>query len=121
MTAEELIDDPGFLAYKFNFETESVEFLPVDRDELRKVASLKRGNFDSDKTLHAVPLAEIAALLESRATDPRGDAPRFIFVHRLFCRAAWTSTVSASACASRRLSSTPQTRSDFNGVRVRRI
>ena len=90
MTAEELIDDPGFLAYKFNFETESVEFLPVDRDELRKVASLKRGNFDSDKTLRAVPLAEIAALLESRATDPRGDAPRFIF-HTAYCASTFLS------------------------------
>ncbi|HNP63664.1 MAG TPA: hypothetical protein PKH39_06970 [Woeseiaceae bacterium] len=90
MKDEDLLNDPGFLAYKLNFETENVEFLPVDRDEIRKVPSLKRGSFDTARTLQAVPLAKVAALLDSPDPGPTGAAPRFIF-HTAYCASTFLS------------------------------
>lgn len=90
MTAEDLVNDPGFLAYKLDFETENVEFLPVDRDEIRQVPSLKRGNFDPGKQSHAVPLAKIVDLLQSHEPEQSGSPPRFIF-HTAYCASTFLS------------------------------
>ena len=39
-----LIHSSNYLAYKFNFNTENVEFLPIERNEIRQVSALKQEN-----------------------------------------------------------------------------
>lgn len=89
-TADELINDSQYLAYKFNFDTETISFLPVAADEIRQAASLSRDNFDSSRKLVDVPLATLIdnAILPQQAlvTKP----PRFIF-HTAFCASTFLS------------------------------
>ncbi len=59
-TVKDLINNPDYLAYKFNFNTENVEFLPVSRDEIRKVSALKHEFIDPDsKTYRTSPLLNL--------------------------------------------------------------
>lgn len=86
----ELIRDPGYLAYKFNFNTENVEFLPVTRSEIRRVSALKHDFIDPSRQLIPVPLAELVPLLGAGQPAAADNPPRFIF-HTAFCASTFLS------------------------------
>jgi len=88
--AKDFINNPSFLAYKFNFETESVAFLPIERDEIRRVKSLKRDYIDPCRQLTEVPLSELVELLDCPNHDLINNPPRFIF-HTAFCASTFLS------------------------------
>jgi hypothetical protein len=90
VNAKDLINDPSFLAYKFNFDTESVAFLPIERDEIRRVKSLKRGYVEPGRQFTEVPLSELVGLLESPDQDLSDNPPRFIF-HTAYCSSTFLS------------------------------
>ena len=90
MIAKDFINDPSFLAYKFDFETESIAFLPIERDEIRRVKSLKRDYIDPSRQLTEVPLSELVELLDSPNHDLINNPPRFIF-HTAFCASTFLS------------------------------
>jgi hypothetical protein len=85
---KDLINNPDYLAYKFNFRTENVEFMPVSRQEMRRVSSLSREFIDSNRQLVPVPLAQLAPMLKTQA--PPAEAPRFIY-HTAFCSSTFLS------------------------------
>ena len=89
-TVKDLINNPDYLAYKFNFNTENVEFLPISRDEIRKVSALKHEFIDPTRKLIAVPLAELAPLLDSPGQSLAENPPRFIF-HTAYCASTFLS------------------------------
>ena len=86
----DLVNDKNYLAYRFNFNTENVEFLPVSRDEIRRVSALKREYIDANRQLVPVPLAELAPLLDAPANAFEDAPPRFIF-HTAFCASTFLS------------------------------
>ena len=90
MIAKDLINDPNFLAYKFNFETEYVAFLPIERAEIRQVNCLKQDYIDSSRELIEVPLAELVELLDPPNHAFINNPPRFIF-HTAFCASTFLS------------------------------
>ena len=86
----DLVNDKNFLAYRFNFNTENVEFLPISRDEIRRVSALKREYIDANRQLVPVPLTELAPLLDTQANTLKDAPPRFIF-HTAFCASTFLS------------------------------
>ena len=90
VNAKDLINDPNFLAYKFNFDAEKLAFLPIDRDEIRQVSSLKRDNIDSSREFIEVPLAEVVGQLDAQYQAVTNNPPRFIF-HTAFCASTFLS------------------------------
>lgn len=87
---KDLVNNPDYLAYKFNFATENVEFLPINRSDIRRVSSLSREFIDSSRQLIPVPLAQLAPMLNS-STQPLVKNPtRFIF-HTAFCASTFLS------------------------------
>lgn len=88
--AKDLISDPQYLAYKFNFDSETLAFLPIERDEIRRVKALKRDFIDPGRELIEVPLAELLALPDATEARPGDNAPRFIF-HTAFCSSTFLS------------------------------
>lgn len=86
----DLTSNPGFLAYKFNFNTENVEFLPINSDEIRKVNSLKLEYIDPNRKLIPVPLSELLPLANAPDETLRENPPRFIF-HTAFCASTFLS------------------------------
>jgi len=86
----DLINSENYLAYRFNFNTEKVEFLPVNRDEIRRVSALKREYIDANRQLIPVPLAKLVPLLESPSQSLPYNPPRFIF-HTAFCASTFLS------------------------------
>ncbi|MBT8071794.1 MAG: hypothetical protein HKP21_09530 [Xanthomonadales bacterium] len=85
MTAvNDLISSPDFLAYKFDFNTEKVSFLKIDRDEIRRVSALKLEYIDPNRQMIEVPLADLTGWLGTRNQVPFVNPPRFIF-HTAFC------------------------------------
>ena len=84
------IYDPAFLAYKFNFETEHVEFLPIDRRAIRQAASLNRESLGGTQQTIAVPLAEFIGLLDNADSALRKQSLRFIY-HTAFCASTFLS------------------------------
>lgn len=89
-TANDLINSPDYLAYKFNFNTEQVEFLPVTRDEIRRANSLSRTVIDANRQLIPLPLADLVPLLDAAGPALPGSTPRFIF-HTAFCSSTFLS------------------------------
>jgi hypothetical protein len=88
--ATELAYNPDYLAYRFDFATENVEFLPITRGDIRRVSALKHTFIDPDRKLVHVPLAKLAPLLESPDPSLSERAPRFIF-HTAFCTSTFLS------------------------------
>ncbi|MGA9574906.1 MAG: hypothetical protein WBS20_13270 [Lysobacterales bacterium] len=86
----DLINNENYLAYRFNFNTENVEFLPVERHEIRRVSALKHAYIDANRQLIPVPLAEFVALAESPGQSLAENPPRFIF-HTAFCASTFLS------------------------------
>lgn len=87
---EDLIGDSNFLAYKFNFDTENVSFLPIEGDEIRQVTCLKREYFDPSRQLIEVPLAALVELVNSPHQALMDNPPRFIF-HTAYCASTFLS------------------------------
>jgi hypothetical protein len=87
---KDLINSPDYLAYKFNFATENVEFLPLSKSDIRRVSSLSREFIDSSRQLIPVPLAQLAPMLNSPAKPLVENPPRFIF-HTAFCASTFLS------------------------------
>ena len=86
----DLISSTNYLAYKFNFNTENVEFLPVKPGEIRQVSALKLEYMDASRQLIPVPLTELAPLLSSPNQSLLENPPRFIF-HTAFCASTFLS------------------------------
>lgn len=86
----DLIKSPDYLAYKFNFNTENVEFLPIKRGEIRQVSSLSRHIIDPSRQFIPVPLSELTPLLNSPKQSLLENPPRFIF-HTAFCSSTFLS------------------------------
>ena len=82
--------NPEYLAYRLNFETENVEFLPVSRSELRQAHSLSRQALGPGRQLVPVSLTELAPLLEDADRLNEAAPPRFIF-HTAFCSSTFLS------------------------------
>ena len=87
---KDLINSPDFLAYKFNFNTENVEFLPIERSEIRQVSSLSRQVIDPGRQLIPVALSELTPLLNSPDQSLTKKPARFIF-HTAFCASTFLS------------------------------
>lgn len=88
--ANDPIYDPAFLAYKFNFDTENIEFLQVGRSDIRQAASLNRMSLGGSRPTIAVPLSDFVALLDSGSNALRAKSLRFIF-HTAFCASTFLS------------------------------
>ena len=86
----ELISSTNYLAYKFNFDTENVEYLPIKPGEIRQVSALKLEYMDASRQLVPVPLTELAPLLGSPNQSLLENPPRFIF-HTAFCASTFLS------------------------------
>jgi hypothetical protein len=85
MTAvNDLISSPDFLAYKFDFNTEKISFIRIDRDEIRRVSALKLEYIDPDRRMFEVPLSSLTGLMEAANGAALETPPRFIF-HTAFC------------------------------------
>lgn len=87
---KDLINNPNFLAYRFDFNTENVAFLPMERDEIRQVSCLKREYIDASRQLVEVPLSDLAELANSSHQTLIDNPPRFIF-HTAFCASTFLS------------------------------
>jgi hypothetical protein len=85
-----VVNDPNYLAYGFDFNTENVVFLPVQRDEIRRVSCLKRDFIDPERQFLQVPLAQLVDLVNASAQALRDNPPRFIF-HTAFCSSTFLS------------------------------
>jgi hypothetical protein len=90
VVTEDLINDSNYLAYKFNFDTECLSFLAINRDEIRQVSSLKQSEIDANRQFIDVPLAQVAAVLDSADQSLSDNPPRFIF-HTAFCGSTFLS------------------------------
>jgi hypothetical protein len=86
----ELINNPDYLAYKFNFSTENVEFLRINRSEIRRVSALKLEYIDPGRRLVAVPLADLVSVANSADHSLVDNPPHFIF-HTAFCASTFLS------------------------------
>lgn len=86
----EVIDNPDFLAYKFDFNSENVAFLPLERDEIRQVSCLKREYIEAGRQLIEVPLAELVDLVNEPHQAITDNPPRFIF-HTAYCGSTFLS------------------------------
>lgn len=87
---KDLIQSPNYLAYKFNFNTECVEFLPIERTEIQRVSCLKREFIDPARQLTAVPLKNLVDLLNSPSDSLTRNPPRLIF-HTAYCASTFLS------------------------------
>lgn len=87
---QDIINNPDYLAYKFNFNTEHVEFLPVERNQIRRVSSLSREFLGTESRFKSVPLAELAPLINAPGKALIEKPPRFIF-HTAFCASTFLS------------------------------
>ena len=90
VSAKDTIEDPALLAYRFDFNTECVGFLPLDGEQARRVSALKRDYIDPGRALIEVPLADI---IEAAGQSPQAltdNPPRFIF-HTAFCGSTFLS------------------------------
>jgi hypothetical protein len=87
---KDLINSSKYLAYKFNFNTENVEFLPIDGNEIRRVSSLSREFIDPDRQFIPIPLSELLPLLNASSQSLVENPPRFIF-HTAFCASTFLS------------------------------
>lgn len=89
-TVKNLLEDPAYLAYKFDFNTEQFGFLPVTPGEIRRVNSLDRQVIDPQRPLIPVPLKELLPLVDMAGQSLAEKPPRFIF-HTAFCSSTFLS------------------------------
>ncbi len=87
---KELVQSPDYLAYKFDFNSEQFGFLPITRDDIRRVNSLDRQVVDPQRQLIPVPLKELLPLVDMADQSLAEKPPRFIF-HTAFCSSTFLS------------------------------
>lgn len=87
---QDIVNSPEYLAYKFNFESENVEFLPINADEIRKVSALKHEYIDPGRKLIPVPLGQLSSMAQTKGDSIQASPPRFIF-HTAFCASTFLS------------------------------
>lgn len=85
-----VVNNPDYLAYRFNFGTENVEFLPINRSEIRRVSALKHDYIAAGRQLVPVPLAELVDVANNSGQGLVENPPRFIF-HTAFCASTFLS------------------------------
>lgn len=85
-----LVQSPDYLAYKFDFNSEQFGFLPLTRDDIRRVNSLDRQVIDPQRQLIPVPLKEVLPLVDMADQSLAEKPPRFIF-HTAFCSSTFLS------------------------------
>lgn len=90
MRANDLLDDPNYLAYRLDFSREIIAFLPVQREKIRQVNALKREYLDATRPLVEVPLPDIANAVRERRNALREKPIRFLF-HTAFCASTFLS------------------------------
>ncbi|RBP53288.1 sulfotransferase domain-containing protein [Arenicella xantha] len=89
-SVRDLIEDPGYFAYKFNFDTEAVEFVSIADGDLSNATWLNRDALDSNQAPLAVPLSQLLnALNDLGATIPKSKV-HFIF-HTAYCGSTFLS------------------------------
>ena len=87
---KDLVGNPDYLAYGFDFDTENVVFLPIGRDEIRQASCLKKDFIDPGRQFVEVPLADLVELADSPNQALIDNPPRFIF-HTAFCASTFLS------------------------------
>jgi len=89
---KDVIFDPNYLAYKFNFNSECVEFLPISSELLRGHSFLRADalRLNAGSSMVSVPLSSLVELVEVEAQQLRMRPPRFIF-HTAFCGSTFLS------------------------------
>jgi len=87
---KDLINNPDYLAYQFNFNTENVEFLPITRHEIRQVSCLKLEYIEPGRAFVSVPLTEMVEMAKSSDRSLVENPTRFIF-HTAFCASTFLS------------------------------
>ncbi len=90
VSADDLIHDSKFLAYRFNFDTETVSFLPIESGELREVTGLDRRYLDSGRELIDIPLSSLVEVAGTADAALADKPPRFIF-HTAYCASTFLS------------------------------
>lgn len=86
---EQLIDDPSYLAYKLDFATESIEFLPLAATDLTEATWLTRDALGKGGSSISVSLHDVVRAIDSQPVPPR-KPPRFIF-HTAYCASTYLS------------------------------
>lgn len=86
----DLVGDPNYLAYGFDFDTENVVFLPIERGEIHQASCLKKDFIDPGRQFVEVPLTELVELTDSPNQALIDNPPRFIF-HTAFCASTFLS------------------------------
>lgn len=86
----DLINNPDYLAYRFDFNTETVGFLPIEEAEIQRVSALNKRYIDPDRELVEVPIAKLLDLVNSPPEGLNENPPRFIF-HTAFCASTFLS------------------------------
>lgn len=87
-----VILDPNYLAYRFDFNSECVEFLPIEKNQLRQLSFLRADAFMQERVTEAVsvPLADLVELVEQPAQSLQFNPPRFVF-HTAYCASTFVS------------------------------
>ena len=88
-STKQLIEDPSYLAYKLDFNTESIEFLLLAKDDLNKATWLSRDLLNANSTSISVPLIEVIKCLNSQSVAD-SKPPMFIF-HTAYCASTFLS------------------------------
>lgn len=84
---DHLIDDPNYLAYKFDFTKESIEFLCLAAGDIDRVTWLARDSFDLEAESVSVPLFDVVSSLQTKKVLAR-KPPKFIF-HTAYCASTY--------------------------------
>lgn len=87
---DSLVHNPEFLAYRLDFASENIEFLPITRGDIRRVSALRHAFIDPDRKRLSVPLGEVAEELDAAPPQLPANPPRFIF-HTAFCASTFLS------------------------------
>ena len=87
---KDLLENPGYLAYKFDFNSEQFGFLPIKAGEIRRVNSLDRQVIDPNRQLIPVALKELLPRVDMADQSLAERPPRFIF-HTAFCSSTFLS------------------------------
>ena len=87
---KQLIDDPSYLAYKFDFTNESIEFIKLAEGDLDSATWLHRDLLGSGSSSSVVPLEDVLRYINTQPKAVTGIPPRFIF-HTAYCASTFLS------------------------------
>lgn len=88
-TYKNIIDDPAYLAYKFDFATESVEFIPLTDGDLSRATWLTRDALSDAGSSVFVSLVDVLKSINSQSIQAN-KPPKFIF-HTAYCGSTFLS------------------------------